>query len=1012
MNGEHSLLDDLLAQDAWVRRLVRRLVIDPAAAEDVVQTTWLAALERPPRTRSALRSWLRSVVRNVASVERRGAARRADREREAARPERLPSVSEIVEREALRRRLSEAVVALDEPYRSVILYRYFEDRPRRAIAAHLGVSVATVDTRLKRGLGQLRARLDREFGDRGAWCTALLPLLETPAAVATGTAGAGALLAGGLLMSLKLKITIAAVVVAVAAVWLWPRGDAPVTEPPPEEPPVAHATAPKAGPADEHEPEPVAVGDASEQTTAPVPKSSPPPASLSGRITVIGSGEPCADAIVKLFREQPDRDLSRRYQGGEGDARTRTAKDGSYRLDSVPPGTYRIRIHPLRQPIAHTEKVAIVIPPGEETTRDFEIGPGIRVRGVVKDKHTGKPIAGAKVWHWENKRQVVVTDADGRFELVGVEPQMLLTSSLNVRAEGYMGSPGKSRHISASSPNVTFFLERGATVSGRVIGPDGMGVAGALVISGGRTTTDETGRFVFKCQPVMYPENRIEVDVAGFARALFKFKLKHGEDRSGILIRLQKGGEVTGRVTDDAGCPVCGARVSLRASDGDGGSQTDARGGFKVTRLPPGTYRLRVRSKGEFLRHDRTGIVVSPGVQTEVHVTLRRGAELTGVVVDALGRPIEGVTVAAESPTPNREGGSAVSDAMGRFCVKGLPPGKLERVIVRKKGYDAIAVENNLSTGMAGLRITLDKAVQLHGRVVHVGSRAPAKDFWVKILSLERTGPRKIVHGRPYLPLKRFFTDPDGRFSTPVYDAGVYRIAAGTRDGKRSRVAEVRVEPARESTPVELVLEAGAAVHGTVLDANGKPVEGAQVLAFERLGADRLSEDRAATGENGRYRFTGLGPGPHLIRAFVPEHPEWEAASALVLGPGHRSNLVLTLETCGTLEARVLDPDGHPVERVAVVIHRSFGAHDFRIDYLVGKHLEEVDPNRSFLIDASGRTLTRHLPPGRYLLKAAEIPPGPINLRPLRAKAGVIRKTFTIASGQTTRVEVELERAK
>jgi RNA polymerase sigma-70 factor (ECF subfamily) len=101
------------------------------------------------------------VLRNFARQERRSSARREAREHDVARREELPSAREIVARAELQRRIAGAVMELDEPYRSAVLLRYFEDLPPREIAKRLGVPVATVRTRLARALEQLRERFDR-----------------------------------------------------------------------------------------------------------------------------------------------------------------------------------------------------------------------------------------------------------------------------------------------------------------------------------------------------------------------------------------------------------------------------------------------------------------------------------------------------------------------------------------------------------------------------------------------------------------------------------------------------------------------------------------------------------------------------------------------------------------------------------------------------------------------------------------------------------------------------------
>src|SRR5690349_1450456 len=97
--------DTLLAHAGFLEGLAARLVADPATADDVVQTTYLAALEHPPEERQGLRAWLATVARNAARAVVRGTRRRAARERRAARPEGAPSPAEVREREDARRLL-------------------------------------------------------------------------------------------------------------------------------------------------------------------------------------------------------------------------------------------------------------------------------------------------------------------------------------------------------------------------------------------------------------------------------------------------------------------------------------------------------------------------------------------------------------------------------------------------------------------------------------------------------------------------------------------------------------------------------------------------------------------------------------------------------------------------------------------------------------------------------------------------------------------------------------------
>jgi hypothetical protein len=62
-------LERLLAEAPFVRELARQLVVDDP--DEVVQETWLRALEQRRRSVDRPRSWLARIVRNIASNRRR-----------------------------------------------------------------------------------------------------------------------------------------------------------------------------------------------------------------------------------------------------------------------------------------------------------------------------------------------------------------------------------------------------------------------------------------------------------------------------------------------------------------------------------------------------------------------------------------------------------------------------------------------------------------------------------------------------------------------------------------------------------------------------------------------------------------------------------------------------------------------------------------------------------------------------------------------------------------------------
>src|SRR5712671_876154 len=130
---------------------------------------------RTPGSTCCARRWLQAIVRRRAAKLRRGEERRRRREQAVAQHVALPSADELTARLTMQRELTEAVLALDEPYRSTIVLRYFEQLDVDAIAARTGAPRNTVRSRLQRGLQSLRARLDQD-GGRERWLPAVLAL--------------------------------------------------------------------------------------------------------------------------------------------------------------------------------------------------------------------------------------------------------------------------------------------------------------------------------------------------------------------------------------------------------------------------------------------------------------------------------------------------------------------------------------------------------------------------------------------------------------------------------------------------------------------------------------------------------------------------------------------------------------------------------------------------------------------------------------------------------------------
>jgi len=209
----------LLTHLGWLRSLARQLVTDQQVAEDLAQDACIIALEGRPSDPARMRGWLTGTLERLVFKHLRSERRRLEHESEAAQRETLEETEALVEQVEAQGELVRLVLALDEPYRDVILYYHFEDLSWSEIGHRLGVSTTAVKSRLQRAHAQLRKRLEPSLGkDPRVWS---LLLLGSPF-------DAGALLSnsGGLVMGTKLAVvgTVLATATLLTYLALGPSG--------------------------------------------------------------------------------------------------------------------------------------------------------------------------------------------------------------------------------------------------------------------------------------------------------------------------------------------------------------------------------------------------------------------------------------------------------------------------------------------------------------------------------------------------------------------------------------------------------------------------------------------------------------------------------------------------------------------------------------------------------------------------------------------------------------------
>ena len=144
--------------------LARWLARDERAAEDIVQEAYLRAFRFFHAFRGEdARPWLLAIVRNchrsaLEQKKRHAATPLGDNDdADIAAADPTPETSAIQTGDG--RRLDQAIAALPEEFREVVILRELEEMSYRDIAAATGAPIGTVMSRLARGRALLREKL-------------------------------------------------------------------------------------------------------------------------------------------------------------------------------------------------------------------------------------------------------------------------------------------------------------------------------------------------------------------------------------------------------------------------------------------------------------------------------------------------------------------------------------------------------------------------------------------------------------------------------------------------------------------------------------------------------------------------------------------------------------------------------------------------------------------------------------------------------------------------------------
>ncbi len=346
---------------------------------------------------------------------------------------------------------------------------------------------------------------------------------------------------------------------------------------------------------------------------------------------------------------------------------------------------------------------------------------------------------------------------------------------------------------------------------------------------------------------------------------------------------LLRAGVVSGRVVDETGEPMEGARIVIRQSKESGPASevvlpaavfTDDRGMFRVAGLEPGPYVLTVRSVdfASFLAVNSVSVTVEAGAETrDVVIAVERSQRVpvsgtvTGInTADGKARILFQNLAAPRIPLPRAVGkdGQFVAQPelpVGRYRVFGAamdPKGRETKVLF----LPSLDVHDEIRD----LALRPLPGATVRGRVTFA-SGTPRSPLQL-VLTLEGIDTRRVEAAPPDFSFEVQNLAP-GSYSIQVESPAMVlkEIAKGEESGPPRLIS---VGPGETASLAIVTTTGHGRVYG-VVQAQGIPLPRGRV-ALEGAGGVRLEEADAS----GRFQFADVAPGRYRIcawRDIVPE---------------------------------------------------------------------------------------------------------------------------------------------
>ncbi|MCG8419216.1 MAG: carboxypeptidase-like regulatory domain-containing protein [Proteobacteria bacterium] len=583
-----------------------------------------------------------------------------------------------------------------------------------------------------------------------------------------------------------------------------------------------------------------------------------------------------------------------------------------------------------------------------EVFRDDDPQGPLRLEGQVIDD-SELAVGGAVVVLSSNPPQTTTTEEDGSFVFDRLVPR---TYSLSARKENLVGGPVMHELTESSHPAV-IRMSMGAAILATVVDEKSAPIAGADVeLRDGEDTrsqtTDGDGKSKFGGVGSGFVWLIATAPGYGITRRPVQVPKKAGVSIEARIV-MGKGVPVSGRVLDEEGKPVRGARVVARDASAvfsstdirRDGVLTNDRGQFALPALSAGIYRFRaVHSEYAPGSSDLITVDGTTGVE-DVTIELSAGGSVAGKVVDQGGRVARFASVRVET-TRSQFGGlglgssgvrQATCDEHGGFKIKGLPRAEV-RLVAQSDEASSEAVTANLqqTPDRSGLVLELTISGTIAGVVVDSDGEPVAEaqitvlpDFW-------QGGPTDDFSLRG---MAAEITDGGGRFALRGLPEGKYRVRASRGEVDFAQFIQPGVQATTGTEDLRLVLDRPGRVVGILALDDGSIPEAFTVAVGFPPGVPVANNTGAFEVDElppGRYDVTFRGPSfaPHTVRD-------------VMIAAGKDTDLGTIKAPRGrTVSGRVIDSGGHSIAGATVIAARQLFGDGRSMQAEIGTGMDEL----------------------------------------------------------------------